>query len=149
MKRIAAIILLAAAFVSVHAQTQQPAASDTLTFMGTFDNKEFNVYLTIDFYHNDVVVPGQEIFGEMPGFFGDKRDARKWLFTAAEITAPTTATISITNDYGSEDLEATLEKQADGTYVLKQEKGSALKIARNSKWVKLPKKLTFTKRRNR
>lgn len=143
MKKLAVIMLFASAFLSAHAQT---AETDTTTFKGSFDNKEFNVYLTIDFYHNNVVVPGQEIFGEMAGFFGDRRDGRKWLFTSAEITAPGTATISITNDYGSEDLVATLEKQADGTYVLKQKKGSALKIARDSKWVKMPKQLTFTKR---
>ena len=126
--------------------TNTTAQTDTITFAGTFDNKEYNVYLTIDFYHNNVVVPNQEIFGEMAGYFGDKRDNRKWLFTSAEITDSTTATINITNDYGSEDLVATLSKQENGTFMLIQEKGSTLKIARNSKWVKLPKKLLFTKR---
>ncbi len=128
-----------------HAQT---APEDTVTFAGTFDNKEYNVYLTIDFYHNNVMVPGQEIFGETAGFFGDKRDSRKWLFTSAVITDSTEAKVCITNDYGSEDLTATLSKQTDGSLVLKQTEGSPLKIARDRKWVKLPKRLTFTRRKN-
>lgn len=139
MNKLITILLLAWACVSANAHTNTTAQTDTITFAGTFDNKEYNVYLTIDFYHNNVVVPNQEIFGEMAGYFGDKRDNRKWLFTSAEITDSTTATINITNDYGSEDLVATLSKQENGTFMLIQEKGSTLKIARNSKWVKLPK----------
>ena len=84
----------------------------------------------------------------MAGFFGDKRDSRKWLFTSAEIINSTSARIAVVNDYGSEDLIATLTKQSDGTYVLKQEKGSTLKIARDRKWVKMPKLLTFYRRNN-
>ena len=53
------------------------------------------------------------------------------------------ATIAVINDYGSEDLTATLTVNPDGTYTLRQEKGSVLKIARNRKWVKLPKSLVF------
>lgn len=146
MNKLITIFLLGWACMCAYAQKPTTNNKDTTVFAGTFDNKEYNVYLTIDFYHNNVVVPNQEIFGEMAGYFGDKRDNRKWLFTSAEITDSTTATINITNDYGSEDLIATLTKQNDGTFILKQEKGSTLKIARNSKWVKLPKKLLFTKR---
>jgi hypothetical protein len=47
------------------------------------------------------------------------------------------------NDYGSEDLEATLTRQNDSIYVLKQGKGSTLKVPNNSKWQKLPPILTF------
>ncbi len=32
-----------------------------------------NVYMSIDFYHKNLKVPGQELFGEMPGYFGDRR----------------------------------------------------------------------------
>lgn len=146
MNKLITILLLAWTCVSANAQKNAKVQTDTTTFAGTFDNKEYNVYLAIDFYHNNIVDPNQEIFGEMAGYFGDKRDNRKWLFTSAEITDSTTATINITNDYGSEDLVATLSKQENGTFMLIQEKGSTLKIARNSKWVKLPKKLLFTKR---
>lgn len=119
---------------------------DTCTFKGYMYNKEYDVYLQIDFYHNNVTVPHQEIYGTMPGFFGDKRDARKWLFTDATIDNENVATISIINDYGSEDLTATLEAKNDTTFILTQGKGSTIKIARNRKWVKMPKKMEFIKK---
>lgn len=148
MNKLITILLLAWTCVSANAQKNATVQTDTTTFAGTFDNKEYNVYLTIDFYHNNIVVPNQEIFGEMAGYFGDKRDNRKWLFTSAEIIDSATAKVAITNDYGSEDLTATLTRQADGSYVLKQEEGSTLKIARDRKWVKMPKRLTFNRRKN-
>ena len=147
MKRLITAFLLVSAMANAHAQGEV-ATLDTTTFVGVFDNKEYNVYLDIDFYHNDIVVPGQEVFGEMSGYFGDKRDSRKWLFTSAEITDSISAKVAITNDYGSEDLVATLTKQSDGSFVLKQEEGSTIKIARDRKWVRMPKKLTFIKRKN-
>jgi hypothetical protein len=58
----------------------------------------------------------------------------------------TKAKISIINDYGSEDLTATLTYEKDGSYVLKQEQGSTIKIAVNKKWVKIPSKLVFRKK---
>ena len=76
MNKLITIILLAWACVSANAHKNTTAQTDTITFAGTFDNKEYNVYLTIDFYHNNVVVPNQEIFGEMAGYFGDKRDRK-------------------------------------------------------------------------
>lgn len=102
--------------------------------------------MNIDFYGQALLVPHQEIFGEVPGYFGDKHDGRKWIVTNAEIKNKNTAQLSITNDYGSEDLEATLRCTNDSTYVLEQGEGSTIKIARNRKWVKMPKKLTFIKK---
>lgn len=101
----------------------------------------------MDFYHNNVMVPYQEIYGPLPGFFGDKQDGRKWLFTDAKIKGKKTAILQIINDYGSEDLEATLTQINDSTYRLDQGKGSTLKIARKRKWVKIPDKLDFVKLR--
>lgn len=101
----------------------------------------------MDFYHNNIIVPNQEVYGEMSGYFGDKQDARKWLFTDAKITSPTTASISIINDYGSEDLIATLTQKGNNIYILKQQEGSIIKIARNHKWVKMPKTMEFVKQK--
>lgn len=120
------------------------AQVDTTLFKGKITNKELDVYMTIDFYHKNLKVPGQELFGEMPGYFGDRRDSRKWLITDAEVEGKT-AHLSIINDYGSEDLTADLVVLPDGSYELQQKDGSTMKIARNRKWVKLPKKLKFTK----
>lgn len=119
--------------------------TDTTTFKGYFLNKEYNVYLKINFYKSNITVPFQKIYGELPGYFGDCQDGRKWLFTSAEIVNNNKADIEIINDYGSEDLTATLTKLNDSTFVLRQENGSNIKIARNRKWVKMPKELTFTK----
>ena len=120
------------------------AQNDSTLFKGKITNKEFDVYMTIDFYHKNLKVPGQELFGEMPGYFGDRRDSRKWLITDAEIDGKV-ARLSIINDYGSEDLVADLVVLSDGTYELQQKDGSSMKIARNRKWVKIPKKLVFIK----
>ena len=115
------------------------------TFKGTLTNDEYNVYLKINFYEQDIKVPGQEIFGEMAGFFGDYKDGRKWLITDVKISGKTAA-LSITNDYGSEDLTAELTQDCDGKYTLRQLKGSNIKIARNRKWIKIPKSLVFIKK---
>lgn len=120
------------------------AQTDSTLFKGMITNKEYDVYMNIDFYHKNLKVPGQELFGEMPGYFGDRRDSRKWLITDADIEGKT-AHLSIINDYGSEDLTADLIALPDGSYELQQKDGSNLKIARNRKWVKIPKNLKFTK----
>lgn len=118
---------------------------DSTTFKGYLYNKKYNVYIRMDFYHNNITVPYQEIYGPLPGFFGDRQDGRKWLFTNATIKSPKVAEIQIVNDYGSEDLVATLTQINDSTFQLKQGKGSTIKIARNRKWVKMPNELDFIK----
>lgn len=120
------------------------AQTDSTLFKGKITNKEYDVYMNIDFYHKNLKVPGQELFGEMPGYFGDRRDSRKWLITDADIEGKT-AHLSIINDYGSEDLTADLIALPDSSYELQQKEGSNLKIARNRKWVKIPKNLKFIK----
>lgn len=107
-------------------------------------NEEYGVFLNIDFTGDGITVPGQELFGSVPGYLGSQRDSRKWLITDAQLTGPTEARLSIVNDYGSEDLVAVLRLNADGTYTLKQGKGSRIKIVENRKWVKLPTELTLT-----
>ena len=136
MKRILCSLLIGLSSCCVLAQ------NDSTWFKGTINNKEYEVYLCINFYDTNIKVPGQEIFGTIAGYFGDKKDSRKWLITDAEIDGRT-AHLSIINDYGSEDLTADLTVNKDGTYELKQLDGSTLKIARNRKWVKIPKKLVF------
>ena len=144
MKKIV-LALVALLKVSV-AFAQEQSAVDTTTFRGHYFNKEYNVYIRMNAYRADIIVPGQEVYGELPGFFGDNQDARKWLFTAVEVTTPTTVTLQVINDYGSEDLEATFTRKDDGTFELKQGEGSTMKIARDRKWVKLPKTLVFVKK---
>ena len=139
MKKI--IFSILAAFFTVSANAQESSI-----FNGYIYNEEFQVYINMDFYKKNITVPNQEIYGELPGYFGANRDTRKWLFTSAEITDSVTTKLEITNDYGSEDLEAVLKKLPDGTFQLEQKEGSTIKIAVNRKWVKIPKKIIFIKR---
>ena len=53
----------------------------------------------------------------------------------------------VVNDYGSEDLTASFVNETDSTIVLKQLEGSVIKIARNSKWQKLPKQIIFVRKK--
>ncbi len=131
---------------SISSPAPREAAADSTTWIGTLYNKEYNVYFRIDFYHQNVTIPGQSIFGEMPGYFGDYNDGRKWLITNVTIDKHGIAHLAITNDYGSEDLEATMEKDSDGKYIFTQGSGSDMKIARKGKWQKLPKKMEFIKK---
>ena len=138
MKKIILSILMLAMHIFCFAQ-------DSVTFKGYIHNEEYKVYIKMNFYDKNVIVPGQVIFGELPGYFGSKNDSRKWLFTDAVIKNRTTAEISITNDYGSEDLTATLKLLPDGSYELIQNEGSTLKIVEKRKWVKIPKKIILTR----
>lgn len=118
------------------------AAQSDKVFHTYIYNDEFKVYMDINLYENNVIVPDQELFGEIPGYFGAKRDQRKWLITSAQIDGKNSATLEIVNDYGSEDLTATLTyNPEDGSYVLKQKSGSRIKIVVNRKWVKIPTEL--------
>lgn len=108
-------------------------------------NNEYDVYLRINFYDQDITVPGQELYGQLPGFLGKKHNSFCWIITSAEIKG-NTATLSLINDYGSEDLIATLTQKNDSVYVLKQGEGSTLKVPKNGKWQKLPKTLELKRK---
>lgn len=145
------LMLLSAMDFSYPSKAQVPAegndieiAANDSVFIGRFCNKEYDVYIDMDLYHQNRLIQGQEFLGEVPGYLGDFKDARKWIFTDATFIDPHTIQLSITNDYGSEDLEATLTYiPKDSTFTLRQGKGSAIKIARNRKWVKIPNTISF------
>ena len=113
------------------------------SFKGDLYNSEYNVYMRINFHDKDVVARGQEIFGKLPGYLGSMFDTRLWLITDVQLNKDKEAKMSIINDYGSEDLEAKLEKVNDSTYIFKQLEGSPIKIVVDRKWVKLPKVMQF------
>ena len=124
------------------------AAQSDKVFHTYIYNDEFKVYMDINLYENNVIVPDQELFGEIPGYFGAKRDQRKWLITSAKIDGKNSATLEIVNDFGSEDLTATLTfNPEDGSYMLRQKSGSRIKIVVNRKWVKIPTELKFVPRK--
>lgn len=123
------------------------AQGESAPFRAYIYNNEYEVFLQINLYDEDVEVPGQELYGPLPGYLGKKHNSFCWVITSAKIKDDKTATLSLINDYGSEDLTATLILQNDSTYILKQESGSTLKVPKNGKWQKLPKTLQLKRQK--
>ena len=119
---------------------------DSTTFRAYLYNNDYEVYLNINFYDENIKVPGQELYGNLPGYLGKKNNSFCWVITSAKIMDKKTATMNLINDYGSEDLTATLTRKNDSIYILKQESGSTLKVPKNSKWQKIPKPLELKRR---
>ena len=136
--------LLSLLFVAVSALAC--AQKEQQAFLAYLYNSEYEVYLRIDFYNESISVPGNELYGKLPGFLGKKNNSFCWAITAAKVKDEKTAELSLINDFGSEDLTATLTRQNDSVYVLKQESGSTLKVPKNGKWQKLPKTIPFKRR---
>ena len=109
-------------------------------------NNEYEVFMRLDLYDESITVPGQDLYGELPGYLGKKHNSFCWLITSSKIDG-NKAELQMINDYGSEDLTATLTAENDSLYVLKQVEGSTLKVPKEGKWQKLPSKLVL-KRRN-
>ena len=121
------------------------AQSNNEPFRAYLSNNEYDVFLRINFYEQDVNVPGQDLFGQVPGYLGKKNNSFAWLITSVKING-NKAKLQLINDYGSEDLTATLTRKNDSIYVLKQESGSTLKVPNKGKWLKLPKTLEFKRK---
>jgi hypothetical protein len=119
---------------------------DSTAFRAYLYNNEYDVFLRINLYDEDIEVPGQELYGRLPGYLGKKHNSFCWVITAAKVYGKT-ATMNLINDYGSEDLTASLTQQNDSTYILHQEKGSTLKVPKNGKWQKLPKTLELKRKK--
>ena len=139
MNKLIAISLLCLTAICVKAQSKNEP------FRAYLYNNEYDVFLRINFYKQDVNVPGQDLFGQVPGYLGKKNNSFAWLITSAKINGDK-AKLQLINDYGSEDLTATLTRKNDSIYVLKQESGSTLKVSNKGKWLKLPKTLEFKRK---
>ena len=134
MKKIVFLIIMVLSTINVLGQSAEP-------FKGKFVNDEYQIYLKLNAYDQDIMVPDQEIYGELPGYFGSKRDSRLWLVLECELINDKTVELKVINDYGSEDFTARLTMNDDGTFTLKHINGSTYKIVVDSKYVKIPKKL--------
>ena len=109
-------------------------------------NNEYEVYLRINFYEQDITVPGQELYGQLPGYLGKLHNSFCWVITSCKVKNDKKAEMQLINDFGSEDLKATLTRQNDSIYILKQEEGNTIKVPRNGKWQKLPKTLELKRK---
>ena len=109
-------------------------------------NNEYNVYLRINFYDQDISIPGQDLYGKLPGYLGKMYNSFCWVITACEVKDEHHAEMQLINDFGSEDLRATLTRKNDSLYVLKQGSGSTIKVPHQGKWRKLPKTLELKRK---
>lgn len=141
MKKLFSLIFICSLFSS-SANSQENKNS----FEGHFFNNEYNVYLKIDLHGEGIIAPDHELFGQLPGYLGKKNNSFFWLITSKTVKNKKNATIELINDYGSEDLSASLFLKNDSTLVLKQLKGSDLKVPNKGKWQKLPSELVFKRK---
>ena len=136
------------AYVALHflASGAFAQSAESTAFKGYLLNKEYNVYMRINFYERNIIINGQEVFGEMPGYIAKEGSSFCWMVTDVTIDG-NKAEMEMVNDYGSEDLEATLTQENDSVYTLKQRNGATIKLPNNGKWQKLPTTLTFMRRK--
>ena len=118
----------------------------TAFFKGNLYNKEYDVSLNINFYERNVIVSGQEVYGELPGYISKEGSSFCWLITDVTLEGRK-AEMELVNDYGSEDLTATLSLENDSIFTLRQRNGSTIKVPNNGKWQKLPSTMTFIRRK--
>ena len=136
MNKLIAIALLCLTSLSASSQTAKEP------FRAYLINKEFDVFLRINLYEQNITVPGQDLIGQVPGFLSKRYNPFAWIITSAQVKGRK-AELQLINDYGSEDLTATLTQKNDSVFILKQESGSTLKVPNKGKWQKLPKTLEF------
>ena len=135
------LFLFVMSLVSAAAVAQQGRLFDT-----TIRNEEYKIYIRLNLYDKNITVPGQDVLGEVDGYFGSTQSSTKWIVVASRLIDGRTAEIEVANDYGSEDFTAVLEVEKDGTYSYKKKDGSTLKFAVKGKWQKLPGSLEFKKK---
>ena len=141
MKKLFSLICICTLF-SLVAKSQE----NNYMFKGYFFNGEYNVYLKIDLHGDGIIVPDHDLFGPLPGSLGKMNNSFFWLITSKNIKNKKFANIELINDYGSEDLSASLSLKNDSTLVLKQLKGSEIKVPNKGKWQKLPAELVFKRK---
>ena len=137
-------IIFSTLLLLVSASTWAQKKGDS--FRAYLFNNTYNVYLRINFYDQDVSIPGQELYGLLPGYLGKLHNSFCWVITSCEIKDEKKAELQLINDFGSEDLKATLTRENDSIYILKQGEGNTIKVPHNGKWQKLPKTLEFKRK---
>ena len=119
---------------------------DSTAFRAYLYNNEYEVYLRINLYDQDVEIPGQELYGQLPGYLGKRNNSFCWVITSCNLKNDREAELQMISDYGSEDLTATLIRRNDSLYTLRQGAGSTIKVPNKGKWLKLPKTLQFKRK---
>ena len=135
------LFLFVMSLVSAAAVAQQGRPFDT-----TIRNEEYKIYIRLNLYDKNITVPGQDVLGEVDGYFGSTQSSTKWIVVASRLIDGRTAEIEVVNDYGSEDFTDTLKVNDDGTYEYKKDGGSTLKFAVRGKWQKIPGNLELVRK---
>lgn len=138
------LIVIGCLATGIQAWAQQARLQDRLSLY----NKVYDVFLEVDLGKQALNVPGHDIYGPLAGYLGKSSNSFYWLVVSSEVKEQV-ATLQLINDYGSEDLTATLSQTNDSTFQLTQQKGSSLKLPNKGKWQKLPKNLDFQIRKPR
>ena len=124
------------------------AQQDSTVFKGDLYNNEYGVFMHIDFYKQDITIPGQELYGNLPGYLGKEKYSFCWPIVAVEVKG-NKAIMTMVNDYGSEDMKAQLMPLNDSIFELKQLEGSTLKVPNNRKWQKLLNRLELRRAKSK
>lgn len=140
MKKLITIAFLLLADYALWAQTP---CDD---FRAYLYNKEYGVFLKIDLCDESITIPDQDFYGSLPGYMGKKVNNFIWLITSAEVKKKS-AKLTMINEFGSEDLIASLVRENDSLYIFRQEEGSQLKLSQKGKWQKMPKKMEFIRQK--
>ena len=140
MKKLITIAFLLLADYALWAQTP---CDD---FRAYLYNKEYGVFLKIDLCDESITIPDQDFYGSLPGYMGKKVNNFIWLITSAEVKEKK-AKLTMINEFGSEDLIASLVRENDSLYIFRQEEGSQLKLSQKGKWQKMPKKMEFIRQK--
>jgi len=116
-------------------------------FTGIFGNDECKVRLHINITDKNIIVPDQEIFGELDGYFSCDGCTTVWPIVSAEKLngRGTKAEIEVINNYGSENFTATLTQIDDNTLLFEHRDGSTFKFPVNKKWLKVPSKIKLVR----
>lgn len=140
MKRLFTIIVTCLFAAATYAQKEHRP------FRAYLFNKEYEIFMQINFYEQNINIPGQELYGPLPGYLGKERNSFCWVITSAKLKKDRTAELAFINDYGSEDFTARLTQLNDSTYELRHLDGSALKVPKNGKWQKIPNIIEFKRK---
>ncbi len=143
MKKYTTLFLCLWCILTSYAQDKQASGNRIDLY-----NEEYDVQLKLSLSDEGIIVPGHEPYGPQPGYLGKTKHNFYWIILSVEAEGEIKH-LQIVNDYGSEDLTATLFQSNDSTFLFTQRKGSTIKLPHQGKWQKLPKSLLFKTRKKK
>lgn len=120
------------------------AAQDAETFCGDFYNKEHDIALHLNLKEEAVNVPGLSVLGSTNGYMNGNIYGT-WIVTGFKIKGGT-ASIRLTDDFGSETQEIGLTRLAPDTFSLEMRNPQVVRKVKDRKLVKIPSRYIFVKR---